>query len=752
MRPRRTEARDVDRLLLAAAGLETEEREALLARASVDAPTAVAQVRLDLEQFDTDEDSLLERPAAERLGGGAFEASTAVETELSEEDRYELGPLLGAGGMGVVRAARDRQLGRDVALKFLRKEDAETRRLFLGEARAQARVRHGHVLEIYDSGTLDGRAFLSMRRVHGGTLGELASDLPLEQRVRLLAQAAWGLHEAHRAGLLHRDIKPSNILVDRAADGGLTALITDFGLAADVDDSEEPGAIAGTPSFIAPERLLVSPEAGSPAAADRRSDVYSLGATAFEVLTGRTPIDGANTLEVLNRAARGEVAAPRAVAPELPKELEAVVRRAMALDPGHRYGSARALAEDFERYLDGDTVEAYAAGVAYRLTRFALRHRVLVATALAAFVTVIVASAAVAVFAVSADRARDRAELRQGQAEELIRFMVVDLQEKLDGLGRLDLLQDVGDAAQGYFASVPAEELSTQELMRRARMLYQIGDVHLRRGELGDAVEPMMESLALNRRLVELQPLDDDALFELGQSHFWVGYLHWQLGDLGAAGPPFEAYLDVSRRLVARDPESLEYRQELAYAHSNLGSLSEARGNFSVASDHFLAALRIEQVIVAGAAEPDPAALSELAASHNTVARVLQSLGELDEAERFLRGDLEIRQGLPQDLPRRRYLLSSSYGHLAQHLLMRGEAATARTHFFDMRKIAEELTALDPSNTAWAYQLAWSEIGLALSAAVLGESESVSAALDAAHLLIDGYFDVEAAPRWRRAG
>ncbi len=357
------------------------------------------------------------------------------------------------------------------------------------------------MLEIYDSGELAGQPFIAMRHIAGGTLAEAGPALPLERKVRLLAQVAEGLHAAHREGLLHRDVKPSNVLVDETPDGELTALVTDFGLATELEDAGQMAAdaVAGSPQYIAPERL-----GGAASKVDRRSDVYSLGVTLYRLLTGEVPFPGQNTVEILHHVVHHELPPPRRHLPSLPAELEAIILRCTAREPEQRYASARAVAADLERYLDGEVVEAYAAGLAYRLTRFVLRNKLLAGVATAAAAALAVASVAVAVFALRADAARQRSELRQGQAEELIRFMVVDLRQKLESLGRLDVLGDVGDAATEYFAAVPAAELSEAELLRRSRMLYQIGDVRIRQG-----LRPEQRAVALSTRLEPPRPRHD---------------------------------------------------------------------------------------------------------------------------------------------------------------------------------------------------------------------------------------------------
>lgn len=725
-------------VVLTAAGLEGDERQTYLSDLATAEPELAAEVRRRLAAAEQLNDSFLGIPAADRLeppleSPAASPPLPPSAAALPAENRYELGQDLGRGGMGRVVEAFDRQLGRKVALKFLTHEDPEVLRLFLREARHQARVKHDHVLAIYDSGELDGRPFLAMQLATEGTLAEVGDTLPLEGKVRLLSQAAEGLHAAHRQGLLHRDVKPSNILVERSEDGDLRALVTDFGLATEMADESalDDGVVAGSPNYIAPERLLLNadsadaeaPGGATTTAVDRRSDIYSLGVTMYRLLTGGLPFSGENTVQILRRAVHDELPPPRQLYPNLPAELEAIIQRSTARRPQERYVSARAVAQDLQRYLDGEVVEAYAAGLAYRLTRFVLRNPVLVTMAAVLVVALALSSVAVTIFGLRADAARQRAELRHGQAEDLIHFMVVELRDKLETFGRLDLLTDLGNAAMEYFAAVPATELSETELSRRSRMLYQIGEVRFHQGDLQEARAPFEESLALARRLVDLAPDDGERLFELGQAYFWVGYVSWEQGDFATARQPFERYLDISRRLVALDPTSLDWRQELSYAHSNLGSLNQAEGDFEAALEQFLATLAIDQQLVAE--HPKNKSRSELAATHNTVGVVLRELGRLEESGQHVRADLAIRRELaaeaPED-PRTRNFLGISHGHLGTHLSLLGDWQAAAENFQIQNAIFSQLAAHDPANRTWQYKLILGHLNLVRSSLAAGES------------------------------
>lgn len=461
VRPSSAARRRIDRLVLDAAALDPGGQEAFLAELSARERDVAAEVRRWLLASEDLPEDFLDTPATELLAAACAEPDPGVPVPPTGDERYEVGECIGAGGMARVYRAFDRRLRRPVALKILHTSDSEASRRLLQEARAQALVRHDHVLDVYDTGELNGRPYIAMRYVAGGSLSDLVGgpgadrEAGLERKVRLMAQAAEGLHAAHRAGLLHGDIKPSNVLVEETPDGELKAWIGDFGIATGAEASA-PGAggLAGTPQFMAPELL-----AGERAWADHRSDVYSLGVTLFQVLSGELPPRAG--------ARRGEL---RERAPELPPDLVAVVALCLAWNPCERYPSARAVADDLRRFLDGEVVAAYADDPVYRLSRFAARHRTLLAvTGMAA---VLLASAwTTAAMAVQADA---RSKQYRVQAEELIIFTLFDLRDKLEPLGRLDLLDDVGERAMRYFAAVPEAELSDEELARRLMALSQI--------------------------------------------------------------------------------------------------------------------------------------------------------------------------------------------------------------------------------------------------------------------------------------
>ncbi|MDI1433021.1 protein kinase domain-containing protein [Polyangium sorediatum] len=287
-------------------------------------------------------------------------------------ERYEDIRFLGEGGMGTVYGAMDPRLGRRVALKLLKGDDPELWRRFLGEARAQARIQHEHVCRVYEAGQADGEPYIAMQYIDGEPLSKRAEKLTLEQSVKLMQEVSAAVHEAHRLGVIHRDIKPGNILVEAREDGSLKPYVMDFGLAREVSDRGETrtGAVLGTPAYMPPEQAK-----GDVRAMDRRSDVYSLGATLYDVIAGRPPFVADHAWNLLMAVAYEEAPPLGTVKKGVPAELETIVMKCLEREPSRRYESARALAEDLQRFLDGEPILARRASIGYVLLKKARKHK-----------------------------------------------------------------------------------------------------------------------------------------------------------------------------------------------------------------------------------------------------------------------------------------------------------------------------------------------------------------------------------------
>jgi serine/threonine-protein kinase len=281
-----------------------------------------------------------------------------VQRALGEQIRVSR--LIGTGGFAEVYAATDERLGREVAVKVLREDLAQTRarERFVREARAAAQVRHPNVLAIFDVGDRDGIVWFTMPLVVGESLRDRLDRekrLDADESTRILRAAAAALHAAHRAGLVHRDVKPDNILLDGP---DRDVLLADFGVAAALAPEGErittEGTAVGTPRYMSPE------QAAGEAVIDGRSDVYSLGVVAYEMLAGVPPFTAANASALLAKHLTASVPPLREKVATCPSALAEAVERALAKDPGDRWPSAEAFRQALEGRLSSGAAAAAA--------------------------------------------------------------------------------------------------------------------------------------------------------------------------------------------------------------------------------------------------------------------------------------------------------------------------------------------------------------------------------------------------------
>ncbi|HKQ78731.1 MAG TPA: WD40 repeat domain-containing serine/threonine-protein kinase [Blastocatellia bacterium] len=307
---------------------------------------------------------------------------TSMDYRLSAADRptasqvfgdYELLQEIARGGMGLVYKARQLSLNRIVALKMmlpsLLASATEVQR-FRAEAEAAANLQHPNIVAIHEVGEHEGRLYFSMDYVEGQSLASLVRDhpLPSETAARHVKIAAEAIHYAHRQGFLHRDLKPSNILIDEANQ----PRITDFGLAKRMESDSRltiTGAVLGTPSYMSPEQA-----AGKSDQVGTASDVYSLGAILYELLTGRPPFQAATPLDTILLVLNSEPVAPRLLAPKLNRDLETICLKCLEKDRRRRYLSAQELADDLDRYLNREPIAARPINRAHRAWRWCRRN------------------------------------------------------------------------------------------------------------------------------------------------------------------------------------------------------------------------------------------------------------------------------------------------------------------------------------------------------------------------------------------
>jgi WD40 repeat protein len=354
---------------------------------------------------------------------------------------YDLLGEIARGGMGVVYQARHRRLNRIVALKMvlsspLAGEPAARR--FRSEAEAAASLDHPNIVPIYEVGETDGRLFYTMKLAEGGSLaapdagnGEAGREDADAARhaAWLLAKVARGVHHAHERGLLHRDLKPSNILLDATGEPA----VADFGLARWLEEDSDlsrsdlthSGAIIGSPNYMAPEQA-----AGRARELTTAADIYSLGAVLFYLLTGRAPFVEATAMATLRAVIEKEPPAPKSLKPGVPRDLDTICRKCLAKDPGSRYTTARALAEDLERWQASEPILARPISAWEQVVKWARRK-----PAWALLLLLLLLSLPTIIFLLAAGNAR----VRQAQTLTRLNLYAADMQGAHTALEEADL-------------------------------------------------------------------------------------------------------------------------------------------------------------------------------------------------------------------------------------------------------------------------------------------------------------------------
>ncbi len=614
-------------------------------------------------------------PGLERLQGS--EPGPIPQAALPEPlGDYRILREVGRGGMGVVYEAEQTSLGRRVALKvlpFAATMDARQRQRFQNEARAAACLQHPHIVPVYAVGCERGVYYFAMQFIDGRPLEALIRELrgaaagaqpapPREgadsttdepraqpriedrgsriedrrfpssildprsspdfrQAAQWGIQAAEALEHAHSLGIVHRDIKPANLLLD----GQGNLWVADFGLARTATDSglTVSGDLLGTLRYMSPEQALAKH-----GLVDHRTDVYSLGATLYELLTLRPAVDGQDRQEILSKIVFEEPAPPRKVNRAIPAELETVVLKALAKNPAERYPTAQDFADDLLRFLEDRPIQARRPTLLQRARRWARRHRAVVTLAgiTAALLTLaalgwlwrenVLAEEKLA--QVQAEQQKTEAE--QQKTESALRKAEARLQ---DALNVVDELTRVG---QTKLARLPQLENVRREILETA--------------------------LGYHLKFLKDEGGNPRVRWETARARGKVADILDLLGRHAEAEPHLDKGIALLEELVEEFPGAFKYKHDLATAHGWRAELLRTTGRHQEAAQAHHHSLALHTRSAPGSPHERSQQQANLAAGHHNLGLALKDLGRLDEAVQAYRESLARTEELLKEFPR----------------------------------------------------------------------------------------------------
>lgn len=641
------------------------------------------------------------------------EATRPLPTTEVGGSRYQIVRPHAAGGLGQVFIALDSELHREIALKLILDSHAdqpEARSRFIVEAEVTGGLEHPGIVPVYGMGKYpDGRPYYAMRFIHGDSLRSAIeqfhrqtpdySSFDFRNLLRRLIDVCNAIAYAHSRGVLHRDIKPGNIMLGKygetlVVDWGLAKALGKSAVGADISqgpvipasasgsgtaigsDATIPGVAIGTPAYMSPEQA-----AGNVGELGPATDVYSLGATLFCILTGKPPVQGNDLAAILQSVLRGEIAPPCSLQPAVPQALESICKKAMARSPASRYPSALALASDLEQWLADEPVMAHREPMSLRTRRWIRKHpRIVAGTAAAVLVglTISILSLGIvnsqklqlakkndqldaALVRESIERQKAQASQRRADAEFRRAKRAIDeyftdvseskeLKEKYPGMHefRLKLLRK----AQKYyeeFLKERGDDTTLQAETARAFSNLAIVAVQLT-GQKLHALANFQRAKAILERLVQENPSVSFYVGELAGMYVNVGANQQSLGQTQDALASYQRALALYERLTRESPSLHEYAVGLAQLYGNRALLEASLGRHvdSLASQEKALAIREK---LARDNPSDPKFAASLAQSHHAVGVLQASNRQFEAAVGNFEKSLSIQLKLMRDNP-----------------------------------------------------------------------------------------------------
>ena len=622
--------------------------------------------------------------------------SASAAELLGELGDYELLEEIGRGGQGVVFRARQKSLNRTVALKVISlgqwASKAHLKRFRL-EAEAAARLEHPGIVPIHEVGERDGSCYFSMKFVEGGQLDEVVrrEAMPIRRAVEFIAKVARIVHYAHEHGILHRDIKPGNILLDAKGEPHLT----DFGLARLVESDStvtRTMEVLGTPSYMAPEQAV-----GNNAAVSSVTDVYGLGAVLYQLLTGQPPFAGGTTYETIKLLLDTEPRQLRLLNPKIDRDLSTICLKCLEKDPKGRYSSALALAEDLERWLKHEPIQARRTGIFGRGKKWVRRNPSI--AVMAAMLLVLAVPLAVMVWKSEFARhpvtngiavlpfenlseQKENAAFADGIQDDILTKLakiaglkVISRTSVMDYRGKRNVRQIGNELRVSHVLEGSVRRTGTH-LHLNAQLIDTRTDTHVwveqYDRDLNDvfAIQSEIAQKVANQLHAKITPAEKVAIESKPTGDVVAFDLYSRANDIlsgkNSRPPDFAQAVDLLNRAVARDPSFLDAYCQLAFAHDQLyfEGIDHTPARLAMAKDAIDSAFRLK---------PDSGEAHFAQAVH-----LYRGYGDYDGAL----AELEVaRQTLPNN---------------ARIFQMMGFIQRRQGHWEDSRRNLERAAELDP--------------------------------------------------------
>ena len=680
------------------------------------------------------------------------------------------------GGLGEIYVALDEELHREVALKEIQERHANqpaSRARFLLEAEVTGSLEHPGIVPVYGLGVYpDGRPFYAMRFIQGDSLEEAISrfhaaattrrdpgerSLQLRQLLGRFIDVCDAMEYAHSRGVLHRDLKPGNIMLGKYGE----TLIVDWGLAKVVGREETPdgqeetrlepvsasgtaptaaGQVLGTPQYMSPEQAEGRLDQLGPA-----SDVYSLGATLYSLLTGRAPCETADLGLMLRSVARGDFPQPRQINRSVPPALEAICLKAMALRPSNRYHSPRALASDIEHWLADEPVSVWQEPWHARIWRWSKRHRTALTSAAAALLVAVVGLGLTAVLLGEKNHqlqeANERAETNFAQAHAAVRELVQQAEGNpwLHKPGMHQAQASLLRTALAYYREFLTRRSDDPQLqLEQAQARVAIAGIVHEIGSPAEALGEYQSAQQLLRALLDKAPGDVRLRSQLALILSRLSQLDQELGKVDANQRDFQQAMVAYRQLMAERPGDDAIKLDFAYAcflqaesANDLILLTEARQAVEAAGgekagEKAAGALLLARILnQTGLIESNAGALDRAAAAFHRTAELLAARDRKTTEEpelESLRGSLELNRG-----------------RLAQK---QGKVAEAKSLLEASRSRFEMLALRDPDVYEHQLRLATAHVELGKQALAAGENDLARQQFDAARKRLRGLGEI----------